>query len=146
MFLQFQFFSYGTGAVTQFTKAQKVLLAHHSSIEAYEILVLLLRLRQMCCHPALLHAMLDKEDAEVNGILEQDDDSNKDLLQRLSNMSITEEDGEVDEHAADYKIDEKIATNLLTKRNPVFDDDRRSSKVFIFFSHYFKLIQFICFI
>ncbi|XP_058789299.1 transcription termination factor 2 [Phymastichus coffea] len=115
-------------AVTQFTKAQKVLLAHHSSIEAYEILVLLLRLRQMCCHPALVHAMLDKEDAEVNGILEQDYDSNNELLQRLSNISINE-DGKVDELAANYKIDEKVATNLLSTKNPVFDQYRRSSKV-----------------
>ncbi|XP_008204612.1 transcription termination factor 2 [Nasonia vitripennis] len=116
------------GSKTQFTKAQKVLLEHHSSIEAHEILVLLLRLRQMCCHPALIHAMLDQQDAEVNG-LDEDIDPNTELLNKLQNMSINQEDEEVEDYVADYKIDNRVAANLLTKKNPVFDDERRSSKV-----------------
>lgn len=106
------------------------MLDHHKSVEAHEILVLLLRLRQMCCHPALIHTMLDKQDAEVNGI--EEPDINNDLLNKLQNMSITEgEEGEVAEHVANYKIDERVAENLLTKKNPVFNNNRRGSKVYI---------------
>ncbi|XP_014213023.1 transcription termination factor 2-like [Copidosoma floridanum] len=116
------------GSVSHFTKAQKILLQHHSQqIESHEILVLLLRLRQMCCHPALIHKMLDRMDAELNGI-EDAENLNEDILQQLQNMSI-KEDENVDEDAANYKFDTKIATNLLTKNNPVFSNNRRSSKV-----------------
>ena len=114
-----------------------MLLDHHSNVEAHEILVLLLRLRQMCCHPALIHAMLDKQDAELNGIDDQED-ANADLLNKLHNMSINEEE-EIDEHVANFKIDERVTSNLLTKKNRVFDDDRQSSKVFM---RVFKIFNF----
>ncbi|XP_014225120.1 transcription termination factor 2 isoform X1 [Trichogramma pretiosum] len=113
------------GKNTHFTKAQKVLLEHHRSIESHEILVLLLRLRQMCCHPALIHSMLDKQDAEISGL--EEDDNSSELLKKLQNMSINENE-EVDEHVVDYKIDDQVVSNLLTKKNPVFNDDRKSSK------------------
>lgn len=115
------------GKNTQFTKAQKLLLDHHSKqIETHEILVLLLRLRQMCCHPALIHAMLDRQDVEDNGL--EDADPNVDLLNKLQNMSMNE-DEEVDECAASFKVDQEVAANLLTSQNPIFDNDRCSTKV-----------------
>lgn len=82
----------------------------------------------MCCHPALIHAMLDQQDAEING-LDEDINPNNELLNKLQNMSINQEDEEVEDYVADYKIDNRVAANLLTKRNPVFDNERQSSKV-----------------
>lgn len=35
-------------------------------VKSHEILVLLLRLRQICCHPGLIHAMLEDEDDDMN--------------------------------------------------------------------------------
>ncbi|XP_043683954.1 transcription termination factor 2 [Vespula pensylvanica] len=57
---------------TQFTKAQNQLLSLHADVKTHEILVLLLRLRQICCHPALIHAMLDQNDLEQNEITDEE--------------------------------------------------------------------------
>ncbi|KYN21248.1 Transcription termination factor 2 [Trachymyrmex cornetzi] len=110
---------------TQFTKAQKKLLALHADVKTHEILVLLLRLRQICCHPALIHAMLDQEDLQQSGIMDIENvDSN--LLSRAHNMSLTGVDNEEEENAG---VDQRIMENLLTAENPVFADDRISSKM-----------------
>jgi len=110
---------------TQFTEAQKKLLALHADVKTHEILMLLLRLRQVCCHPALIHAMLDQEDLQQSGIMDIENvDSN--LLSRVHNMSLTGIDNEEKENAG---IDQRIMENLLTAENPVFDNDRISSKV-----------------
>ena len=115
------------GQNTHFTQAQKALLDSHKNVEAHEILVLLLRLRQICCHPALIHAMLDKQDAEVNGI--ETDEVNHTLQNVLANMSIHDSVQSEDKQVYDYKVDERVADNLLTKTNPVFANERQSSKV-----------------
>lgn len=86
--------------------------------------MLLLRLRQLCCHPALIHAMLDQDDVKQSGIMEENVDP--DLLSRVSNISLSGIDNTEEE---DESIDERITGNLLTAENPVFDDDRISSKV-----------------
>ena len=87
--------------------------------------MLLLRLRQVCCHPALIHAMLDQEDLQQSGIMDIENvDSN--LLSRMHNMSLTGVDNKEKENAG---VDQRIMENLLTAENPVFDDDRISSKV-----------------
>ncbi|KYN18069.1 Transcription termination factor 2 [Trachymyrmex cornetzi] len=110
---------------TQFTEAQKKLLALHADVKTHEILVLLLRLRQICCHPALIHAMLDQEDLQQSGIMDIENvDSN--LLSRVHNMSLTGVDNEEEENAG---VDQRIMENVLTAENPVFDDDRISSKM-----------------
>lgn len=97
-------------------------MALHADVKTHEILVLLLRLRQVCCHPALIHAMLDQEDMKQSGIMDIDTD----LLSRVTNMSLN---GINNAEEEDIGIDEKIAGNLLTSDNPVFNDDRISSKV-----------------
>jgi len=100
-------------------------LALHADVKTHEILMLLLRLRQVCCHPALIHAMLDQEDLQQSGIMDIENvDSN--LLSRVHNMSLTGIDNEEKENAG---IDQRIMENLLTAENPVFDNDRISSKV-----------------
>lgn len=110
---------------TQFTKAQNELLAMHADVKTHEILVLLLRLRQVCCHPALIHAMLDREDVKQSDIMDMEN-MDSDLLSRVNKMSLNEIENAEKE---DITIDRRIAENLLTTKNPVFDDTRVSSKV-----------------
>lgn len=115
---------------TQFTKAQSKLLALHADVKSHEILVLLLRLRQVCCHPALIHAMLDQEDMKESGIMNMDN-MTPDLLRRMSNISLSINDNSNDLYSEeqDTGVDRRIAENLLTAENPVFGNDRVSSKV-----------------
>ncbi|KAG5345372.1 TTF2 factor, partial [Acromyrmex heyeri] len=122
---------------TQFTEAQKKLLALHADVKTHEILMLLLRLRQVCCHPALIHAMLDQEDLQQSGIMDIENvDSN--LLSRVHNMSLTGVDNKEKENAG---IDQRIMENLLTAENPVFDDDRISSKMKVLLNIVKKILQ-----
>ncbi|KMQ96635.1 transcription termination factor 2 [Lasius niger] len=121
---------------TQFTKAHKKLLSMHADVKTHEILVLLLRLRQLCCHPALIHAMLDQDDVKQSGIMEENVDP--DLLSRVSNISLSGIDNTEEE---DESIDERITGNLLTAENPVFDDDRISSKMRILLNLVEEILQ-----
>lgn len=102
----------------------------HADVKTHEILVLLLRLRQVCCHPALIHAMLDQEEMQVSGIMNVED-MNPKLLSRLNNMSLDEIDSNQNSEEEDEEIgiDRGILQNVLTSENPVFDDNRVSSKV-----------------
>lgn len=87
------------------------------------MLIIIVRLRQMCCHPALVHKILDRHDIEVEEIEGETTgvESQKFLLKDAENP---DEDIEFN-----YNMDNRIKTNLLTKENPVFDDDRRGSKM-----------------
>jgi len=95
----------------------------YADVETHEILVLLLRLRQVCCHPALIHAMLDKEDLNQSGIVDTEN-VDVDLLSRVNNISLNEIDKEEDTGDIVSRVG-----NLLTAENPVFNKDRISSKV-----------------
>jgi len=75
-------------------------------VKMYHLLVLLLRLRQICCHPRLIMSMLEKED---EADLKKDED---------------EEDRNGDQ-------DEIVYPAVLSFENPVFDEDYVSSKVSI---------------
>ena len=114
---------------TQFTKAQNRLLSLHADVKAHEILVLLLRLRQICVHPSLIHSMLDQEDMKQSGIMESENlDPN--LLSQIN--SITLQDAASNEENANEQeigVDRRVATNILTFSNPVFRPERISSKV-----------------
>lgn len=123
---------------TNFTEAQNKLLARHADVKTHEILVLLLRLRQVCCHPALIHEMLDQEDvqqSEIEGMGTIDPE----LLSRVHRMSLNTINNMEEE---DTGIDRRIVGNLLTRENPVFDNDRTSSKVMaiVLFQEFYNLI------
>ncbi|EFN78730.1 Transcription termination factor 2 [Harpegnathos saltator] len=113
---------------TQFTKAQKKLLAMHADVKTHEILVLLLRLRQVCCHPALIQAMLDQEDMQMSGIMNTENMNSK-LLSQMSNISLNEDNYENSKEDEEIGIDRRIVQNVLTTENRVFNDDRVSSKM-----------------
>ncbi|KAK0171288.1 hypothetical protein PV328_009036 [Microctonus aethiopoides] len=113
---------------TQFNKAQKKLLAHHADVKQHEILVLLLRLRQVCCHPSLIHSMLDRDDLEVDGL--EDDAENNDLMKSMMKLNLNSSKSDVDgEEEGDIGVDERITEHLLTSDNPVFQRSRISSKL-----------------
>lgn len=112
---------------TQFTKAQNKLLSLHADVKTHEILVLLLRLRQICVHPSLINSMLDQEDMKESGITETEN-LDSDLLSQISNITLQELDDK-DEVSTDVGVDQRVVTNLLTSKNPVFNSNRTSSKV-----------------
>lgn len=115
-----------------FNKAQKKLLATHAEVKSHEILVLLLRLRQVCCHLSLIHAMLDQDDLDQSGI-GGGHDVDADILMRMSNVGINKSLFDDNDDAGggddDMGVDERVKNNLLTSDNPVFERERKSSKI-----------------
>lgn len=70
-------------------------------IKAHEILVLLMRLRQICCHPGLAKGNLDKFEVEAATQVDGDEDeenpaneSDGGLLKQLENMNLEDDDEE----------------------------------------------------
>lgn len=85
-------------------------------IQNHEILVLLLRLRQSCCHPSLIKAMVERADlqgeGDANSSEHQHDQS--DIIRELEKMNLNDED------AGDHQ---------WSLENEVFDEDEPSSKM-----------------
>ncbi|KAG7198793.1 hypothetical protein KM043_001771 [Ampulex compressa] len=113
---------------THFTKAQNKLLSLHADVKTHEILVLLLRLRQICCHPALIHAMLDQKDMNENGIVDEEN-VDPDFLSRVNNISLNESNLGQMAQEDEIGIDRRVTDDLLTSKNPVFESHRISSKM-----------------
>lgn len=90
----------------------------------HNLLMLLLRLRQMCCHPALIHAFLDRDDIEESKDVDGEEDPEGELL--LEQMGKMNLDGSAED--LDLKFGPGSGV-VLTKDNPLFEDDRQSSKV-----------------
>lgn len=114
---------------TAYHKAHQRMLEIHGATEvkSHEILVLILRLRQICCHPGLISAML--EDNDRGDLSLSNDHSNSrnisevDLLEQLQNIKITDDEIEIENDS-----NMKGSSKLLVKTNPVFSFDRPSSK------------------
>ncbi|KAL7730900.1 hypothetical protein ACLKA6_014145 [Drosophila palustris] len=133
-------------------------------VKGIVILVLLLRLRQFCCHPGLMVKMLsdrlegfesDEEDHLEN---EQPGDLN---IKWLENDTDTKDDknGIKEEHHPDKKqlneeeectdtnekqenaIDVETAMKLLRPSNPIFEFERKSSKCKLVFATLERLLQ-----
>ncbi|XP_033322889.2 transcription termination factor 2 [Megalopta genalis] len=111
---------------TQFTKAQNRLLSMHADVKTHEILVLLLRLRQICVHPSLIHSMLDQEDMQDTGLTDADYiDPN---LFKIDDVALNDED-DANTSGQEIGVDRRVAANVLTSENPVFQIERVSSKM-----------------
>merc|ERR1711994_969483 len=90
---------------------------------AHHILILILRLRQICNHPSLIKAIIDEETKETAGL---DANSENDvLISKMTNMTLL---GENDKHDSSKDI-EKEMENVLTTSNPIFQEDKASSKI-----------------
>ncbi|XP_016976270.1 transcription termination factor 2 isoform X2 [Drosophila rhopaloa] len=106
-------------------------------VKSHDILVLLLRLRQICCHPGLIDAMLDGEEAQNMGANSDSDSPEIDLLAQLNKLAIT--DTSSDAHpsgamrgdegyagpplAADEARIAKASKNLMKRSNPVINSE-----------------------
>ena len=92
-------------------------------VKAHHILVLLLRLRQICCHPGLIKSMLDAE-ARANDGIEDEVGDEAGLISQLADMSI---------HSGKAKgnnnMDEAVKKTVLKMDNPVFKEKEASSKI-----------------
>ncbi|XP_069698032.1 transcription termination factor 2 isoform X2 [Periplaneta americana] len=110
-------------AMTEELQAMHNKLNSMNNIKSFEILVLLLRLRQICCHPGLIENMLDKETCENDGIVD-DTGLDVDLLSQLSKMGLEER---IDEEVVD--ADKVVKKKVLVTSNPVFKKSRISSKM-----------------
>lgn len=99
-------------------------------VNASHILVLLLRLRQICCHPHLISAGVS-EDMDVA------DESKEeiDIMEQLNNLQLS--DNEEDEYKGEPVPKEEqenvglteASKNIFNKNNPVFAPTYQSSKV-----------------
>ncbi|XP_008210074.1 transcription termination factor 2-like isoform X1 [Nasonia vitripennis] len=103
------------------TRLMLVLMKHHDEIDNYYILVLILRLRQMCCHPSLIKSMLDNPDVDLGSTenLIENKNCREEILKELDKLTSDDED----------EIDEEMVRGVMSRTNRVFDKDRRSSKV-----------------
>ncbi|XP_015113153.1 chromodomain-helicase-DNA-binding protein 7 [Diachasma alloeum] len=111
-------------ASVELTEAQKRFLERRGNVSRHHILTLILRLRQICCHPCLIKSMLEQEDFEEAGVdnLPAGDleEANRELMNDLVEFDGGEEIG-VDGRVVDRRI--------LTLENPVFKGENVSSKM-----------------
>ncbi|XP_037045784.1 transcription termination factor 2 isoform X2 [Bradysia coprophila] len=101
---------------------------HSEAISGHHILILILRLRQICIHPCLINAMLTDGEFDTNDS-DEENVPEVDLLEKLSQLKI----GSADE---DDETVSKASSKVLLRSNPVFDENRMSSK-------FQKIIEFI---
>lgn len=77
-------------------------------VKASQILVLLLRMRQVCCHPGLIKKALDDigiENESMDGVNESVHESDGDLIKKLQDLQINENGiGAVDEAVYDMNV------------------------------------------
>merc|ERR1719195_1973332 len=90
-------------------------LAQQGDVKAHHLLVLLLRLRQICDHPGLIRSMLDAETKVSEGI--EEDGEDLDLISAMEDMDITKDGAR--------SVDK--TEEILNKKNPVFATDSTSS-------------------
>ncbi|CAK9798659.1 Transcription termination factor 2 [Anthophora quadrimaculata] len=126
---------------TQFTKAQNKLLSLHADVKAHEILVLLLRLRQICVHPSLIHSMLDQDAMKETGITDTES-LDPDLVSQIGNIKLDEFENSIEgSNEEEIGVDRRVAANLLTSKNAVFKPDRVSSKLKIVLQTLEEILQ-----
>ncbi|XP_014237620.1 transcription termination factor 2-like isoform X2 [Trichogramma pretiosum] len=102
-------------------KLMKLLMSHSYRVDHTELLVLVLRLRQVCCHPSLAKMMIEPD--------ELDDDergANESMLSNLHDVLDESDSGDEDDSE---DIDERMVRKVLSRSNPVFAEMRLSSKV-----------------
>lgn len=101
--------------------------SHKGKVSKMEVLTLLLRLRQVCCHPALIATMLDKNDMEQDEDIEEDSDGESiDLLAKISSMKLDDESSEA---AAKAKEEDEETKTFFSHDNRIFNTNNISSKM-----------------
>lgn len=99
---------------------------HGNTVQVHQILTVLLRLRQICCHPGLIQAMLGEHDLDESGMASEL--GNLDLIKELERLNLSADDASDDVA--------RVSANLLTTANPVFNLATPSSKISQVLTHY----------
>jgi len=86
------------------------------NVKVHHLLTLLLRMRQICCHPYLIKGMIDQETRQSEGIEEHGEEL--DLISQLEDMTLSKE-----------KEAESPEKAILEMNNPVFKEAKASSKI-----------------
>ncbi|XP_017886271.2 transcription termination factor 2 [Ceratina calcarata] len=123
----------------KFTRTENLLLSAHADVKTHEILVLLLRLRQICVHPWLINSMLDEEDMQAGGMADADNLDPR-LLSQINKINL-HDSVEMADIEDETVVDQRLAANLLTSANPVFNADRLSSKMRMVFDKIQEILQ-----
>ncbi|XP_049547299.1 transcription termination factor 2-like [Anopheles darlingi] len=144
----------GRGANNAFEMVHQKLKRMHNKgqeaeVQQFQILVLLLRLRQICCHPGLIHKMLsdDEGNFDISGNSnERSMEDELDLLGQLNKLKLndvlaeqeakTENGGSLSSISLNLsdKLNQpeavaKASSKVMLKSNPVFNLERISSKI-----------------
>lgn len=119
---------------SEYAKMHKRMIALQGAkpVKSHEILVLLLRLRQVCCHCGLIAAMLDDAAPDLDA-----DPAGSDLLDELNKMSLEDsrKESSKDDEDETEGVQEEGTTaaeairSVLSPNNPVFELTRPSSKI-----------------
>ena len=100
----------------------------HGKVKAHHLLVLLLRLRQICCHPSLITNMLDQTTKAGEGIEEEGDEI--DLISAMGDINLSNEKG-----------NDVLSKNVLDVNNSIFDETTPSSKMQIVIQELRKILK-----
>lgn len=82
-------------------------------VKVHHLLTLLLRLRQITCHPYLINGMIDQEARQSEGI--EEDGEELDLISKLEDMNLSKEP--------------ETKAEILNIKNEVFNQEKPSSKI-----------------
>ena len=106
-----------------FEELNKVLLhTNGAKVQQYHILVLLLRLRQICDHPALIRQMIDKEEFENQGGVDQDESNTRENIFQKVLLPVKKTTNGITSYGISHN-------NPMRSDNPVFKESYESSKV-----------------
>ncbi|XP_034249366.1 transcription termination factor 2 [Thrips palmi] len=116
----------------QFTTTKELANMHRkmkgiTEIKTHMILVLLLRLRQICCHPGLVKKMVENGDIDFNVAsagVEDEDGLDVDLFNQMNNLNIDESAVESEEND-----DPLNKSGIFSADSPVLSFDRPSAKI-----------------
>ncbi|XP_076029306.1 transcription termination factor lodestar [Oratosquilla oratoria] len=100
-------------------------LAISGDIKTHHVLVLLLRLRQVCCHASLIKAMADSDTCELDGFDTPNSSGSLDvdLATQMNEMSLHEP------AESKQEVDQSIREKVLCLNNPLFKTETKSSKI-----------------
>ncbi|KAK9869992.1 hypothetical protein WA026_006091 [Henosepilachna vigintioctopunctata] len=102
-------------------------------VNQHEILVLLLRLRQICCHPSLIINMLHGD--EDLGENEHEESEEMNILEQLNKLNLNENESSDNSSLYTLGLSEKgvgikeATKSILNPSHPIFSKDRKSSKI-----------------
>lgn len=99
-------------------------------VKSSQILVLLLRLRQICDHPGLIHQMLQDECDLDDCDEEEYDSTDMNIVKQMIGLKINE-DGRESNRQNSSSFDEVKPNNILLSSNKIYDFKQPSSKVCI---------------